>query len=137
MDFVKTNAVVAADLPFSEAIVSNGFVFVSGQVAIDPRTGEARPGDISTETELTLTNLKRVLEAAGTDLGHVVKCSVYLRDINDFGNMNEVYIRTFGGHKPTRTTVQALLIEPFRVEVDAIAELPRGTPPHNVTGPES
>ena len=124
MDFVNTSEFAGTDLPFSDAIVSNGFVFTSGQVAIDHRTGQPQPGDIVAETELTLANLKRVLESAGSGLHHVVKCSVFLRDMKDFQSMNEVYRRVFGGHKPTRTTVQASLVEPFSVEIDAVAELP-------------
>ena len=127
MNFIKIGEDTGADLPFSQAIVSNGFVFVSGQVAIDSQTGEARPGDIKAETELTLMNLKRVLQAAGSDLHHIIKCGVYLRDFKDFQNMNEAYKRIFGAHKPTRTTIQAILLEPFRVEIDAIAELPKGS----------
>lgn len=110
---------------FSEFIISKGFVFVSGQVAVHPETGEPYAGgDIKTETETTLNNLKRVLEAAGTDINHVVKCSVFLRDINHFSGMNESYKQFFIGRKPTRTTVQAILLDPFNVEIDAIAELP-------------
>src|SRR5687768_16504287 len=106
---------------FSEYIVANGFVFVSGQVAIDPRTGEPKVGDIRSETEITLNNLGSLLNAAGTELDHVVKCSVFLRNINDIADMNDVYVRYFSNRKPARTTTQAALIEPFNVEIDAVA----------------
>lgn len=112
--------------PFSYAVISGGFVFVSGLAAIDPATGEFQLGDIRYETELTLLNIKRVLEAAGTDLAHVVKCSVYLKDINDFSSLNEVY-ETFFPHysqQPARVSVQAVLGSDVKVEIDAIAELP-------------
>lgn len=125
MNLINSGDDKAAGLPLSEAIVSNGFVFVSGQVAIDKQTGKARPGDIKEETELILMNLKRILQAAGSDLHHVIRCGVYLRDLKDFQNMNEAYRQVFGEHKPTRTTIQAVLIEPFKIEIDAVAELPK------------
>lgn len=112
--------------PFSYGVISNGFVFVSGQAATDLVTGEFILGDIRHETELTLLNIKRILEAAGTDLDHVVKCSVFLRDINDFDGMNEVYQTFFKkSRRPARTTVQAVLGSNIKVEIDAIAELPK------------
>ncbi|MCA1624024.1 MAG: RidA family protein [Acidobacteria bacterium] len=123
MEFINNNN-FDGEPAFSEFIISKGFVFVSGQVAVHPETGEPHGDDIKTQTETTLINLKRVLEAAGTDINHVVKCSVFLRNINDFPGMNEVYKRFFTKRKPTRTTIQAILLDPFNVEIDAIAELP-------------
>lgn len=113
--------------PFSYAVISNGFVFVSGQAATDLETGEFKLGDIRHETELTLLNIKRVLEAAGTNLDHVVKCSVYLKEINDFAAMNDVYQSFFKKAQcpPARTTVQAVMGSGIKIEIDAIAELPQ------------
>src|SRR3954452_1802259 len=111
--------------PFSYGMISNGLVFVSGQAATDLETGEFKLGDIRRETELTLLNIKRVLETAGTDLEHAVKCSVFLSDINDFAAMNEVYKTFFvNGPRPARTTVQAVLGSGIKVEIDAVAEMP-------------
>jgi 2-iminobutanoate/2-iminopropanoate deaminase len=112
--------------PFSYAVISQGLVFVSGLACIDLTTGEFRLGDIRQEAELTLLNIRRVLEAAGTDLAHVVKCSVYLRDINDFAALNEVYEKFFpeNTRRPARVTVQVMLGSDIRVEMDAVAELP-------------
>lgn len=112
--------------PFSYGVISQGFVFVSGLASIDPATGEFQLGDIRHEAELTLLNIKRVLEAAGTDLDHIVKCSVYLKDINDFAALNEVYEKFFPheSKRPARVTVQAVLGSDIKVEIDAIAELP-------------
>lgn len=124
MEFIDSRKNFDNEPAFSEFIISKGFVFVSGQVAVHPQTGEPQGGDIKAETEITLNNLKRVLESAGTDINRVVKCSVFLRNINDFSGMNEVYKRFFAERKPARTTVQAILLEPFNIEIDAIAELP-------------
>jgi 2-iminobutanoate/2-iminopropanoate deaminase len=113
--------------PFSYAVISGGFVFVSGLAAFDPVTGEFQLGDIRYETELTLLNIERVLKAAGTSLAHIVKCTVYLRDINDFAALNEVYEKFFPNEssRPARVTVQAVLGSGIKVEIDAIAELPK------------
>ena len=113
--------------PFSYGVISGGLVFVSGMAAIDPATGEFQLGDIRHETELTLLNIKRVLHAAGTDLDHIVKCSVFLKDINDFSALNEVYEKFFPheSQRPARVTVQAVLGSNIKIEIDAIAELPQ------------
>lgn len=112
--------------PFSYGVISQGFVFVSRLGSIDPATSEFQLGDVKQEAELTPLNIKRVLEAAGTDLDHVVKCSVYLKDINDFAALNEVYEKFFPheSRRPARVTVQAALGSNIKVEIDAIAELP-------------
>lgn len=112
--------------PFSYAVVARGLVFVSGHAATDLNSGEFVIGDIRQETELTLRNIARILERAGSGLQHVVKCSVFLRDIGDFNGMNEVYRRYFPneGARPARTTVQAVLGANISVEIDAIAEVP-------------
>ena len=108
--------------PYSQAIIENGFVFVSGQGAIDPGTGQIERGDARSETRRVFENLKAILEAAGSSLGQVVKCNVYLRDINDFQAMNEVYATYFQPPFPARTTIQAgALPAGIAVEIECIA----------------
>lgn len=110
--------------PYSQAVKSNGFLFVSGQVAIDPRSNEFVPGDIRQQTERALENLKGILEASGANLQHVVKTTVFLLDMNDFAAMNEVYGRFFTAASPARSTVQvARLPKDALVEIEVIASL--------------
>jgi 2-iminobutanoate/2-iminopropanoate deaminase len=110
--------------PYSQAIKANGFVFVSGQVALDPQTGEFVGKDVGQQTERVLENLKAILEASGAILGHVVKTTVYLKDMNDFAAMNEVYGKYFTAAPPARSTVQAArLPKDALVEIDAVAVL--------------
>jgi 2-iminobutanoate/2-iminopropanoate deaminase len=110
--------------PYSQAIKSNGFVFVSGQIALDPKTGEFVGADARQQTERVLENLKAILEAAGVHLNHVVKTTVYLKDMNDFAAMNEVYARYFVLSPPARSTVQAArLPKDALVEIDMVAFL--------------
>ena len=110
--------------PYSQAVKSNGLLFVSGQVAIDPRSNEFVPGDIRQQTERTLENLKGILEASGANLHHVVKTTVFLKDMNDFAAMNEVYGRFFSAAPPARSTVQvARLPKDALVEIEVIASL--------------
>ena len=111
--------------PYSPGISTGNLVFVSGQAGRDPATGTIA-ADVETQTEQTLENIAAILEAAGSDLSHVVRCGVFLVDIADFQKMNGVYARMFGGHRPARTTVQvAALPEPsLLVEIDAIAVIP-------------
>ncbi len=104
--------------PYSQAVKANGLLFVSGQIALDPATGELAGGDIRRQTERVLNNLKAVLEAAGSNLHHVVKTTVYLKDINDFAAMNEVYAGFFPSAPPARATVQAA-----RLPKDALVEI--------------
>lgn len=121
-DIVKTDAAPQAIGPYSQAIKANGFVFVSGQTALDPRTGQMVGQDIKTQTRRVLDNIKAVLQAAGISLDHVVRCSVFLKDMNDFGPMNEEYGSYFKELPPARTTVQvAKLPRDALVEIDAIA----------------
>ena len=108
--------------PYSQAIVENGFVFVSGQGAINPVTGQIERGDARAETTRVFENLKTILEAAGSSLAKVVKCNVYLRDINDFAAMNEVYATYFEAPYPARTTIQAgALPAGIAVEIECVA----------------
>jgi 2-iminobutanoate/2-iminopropanoate deaminase len=110
--------------PYSQAVKSNGFVFVSGQVALDPKTNEFVGSDARQQTERVLENLKAILEASGVSLNHVVKTTVFLKDMNDFTAMNEVYARYFIAAPPARSTVQAArLPKDALVEIDLIASL--------------
>jgi 2-iminobutanoate/2-iminopropanoate deaminase len=104
--------------PYSQAIKASGFLFLSGQVALDPKTGELTGSDIRQQTERTLENVKGVLEAAGSNLHHVVKVTVFLKDMNDFAPMNEVYGRYFSVAPPARSTVQV-----SRLPKDALLEI--------------
>jgi 2-iminobutanoate/2-iminopropanoate deaminase len=108
--------------PYSQAIKANGFVFISGQTAFDPATGKPIEGDTAKQTVRTFENLKAILEAAGSSFDRVVKVSVFLKDMNDFSAMNEVYARYFPANPPARSTVEvARLPRDFRVEIDLIA----------------
>jgi len=108
--------------PYSQAIVAGGLVFCSGQVALDPASGEPVSGDIRAQTARALDNLAAVLAAAGSDLAHVVKTTVYLTDFADFAAMNEVYASRFGDHRPARATVGAsALPKGLRVEIECVA----------------
>jgi 2-iminobutanoate/2-iminopropanoate deaminase len=121
-DIVKTDTAPQALGPYSQAIKANGFVFLSGQTALDPRTGQMVGQDIKTQTRRALDNIKAVLQAAGSSLDKVVRCSVFLKDMNDFGPMNEEYGSYFKELPPARTTVQvAKLPRDALVEIDAIA----------------
>jgi len=104
--------------PYSQAIRANGFLFLAGQVALDPKTGELAGGDIRQQTERTLENVKGILEAAGSNLHHVVKTTVFLKDMNDFAAMNEVYGKYFTAAPPARSTVQV-----SRLPKDALVEI--------------
>lgn len=108
--------------PYSQAIKAGGFVFTAGQVAFDPATGQLVEGDVARQTARVLDNLKAIIEAAGSSLDHAVKTTVYLKDMNDFAAMNEVYARYFPKNPPARSTVEAArLPRDVRVEIDLIA----------------
>ena len=108
--------------PYSQAIKANGFVFVSGQTAFDPATGKPIEGDTAKQTVRTFENLRAILEAAGSSFERVVKVSVFLKDMNDFSAMNEVYAQYFPSNPPARSTVEVVrLPRDFRVEIDLIA----------------
>jgi len=110
--------------PYSQAIRANGFLYVSGQVGLDPKSGEMTGPDIQQQTQRTLENVKGILEAAGLNLHHVVKTTVFLKDMNDFAAMNEVYAKYFTSAPPARSTVQvARLPKDALVEIEVIAGL--------------
>ncbi|MFQ3534868.1 MAG: RidA family protein [Aggregatilineales bacterium] len=122
---VRTENAPAAIGPYSQAIIANGFIFCSGQIALDPATSALIEGDIAAQTERAIQNLRAVLEAAGSSLAHVVKTTVFLRDMADFAAMNAVYERFFSQNPPARSTVGNLdLPRGARFEIEAIAVLP-------------
>jgi 2-iminobutanoate/2-iminopropanoate deaminase len=107
-------------------MIFDRLVFVSGQGGIDPATGKLAGPDIEKQTEQVLRNVQAILEAAGSGLAHVLRCGVFLTDMEEFPRMNAVYSRVFGDHRPARTTIQAAALPGLglRVEIDAIAYLP-------------
>ena len=124
---VETEEAPRAIGPYSQAVVAGGLVYSSGQIPIDPSTGEFVPGGIREQTGQVLRNLSKVLEAAGSGLGRVLKTTVYLADMGDFAAMNEVYGSFFTDSQPARSTVQAAgLPRCARVEIDVVALAGRG-----------
>ncbi len=119
---IKTDTTRQSSSPLSQAIVAGDFVFVSGQLGIDPKTGEFAGTGLKDQANQVLRNLSAVLDAAGSDLSHVVKTTVFLADMNDFNAMNEIYRRYFKEDPPARSTVQvARLPRNARIEIEAIA----------------
>lgn len=122
--FVKTDKAPGAIGPYSQATVVDGWVFCSGQIPLDPATGDLIGGDIGAQTDQVLKNLAAVLEAAGASLSRVTKTTVFLADMGDFAGMNEVYARHFGDHRPARAAVAVkTLPKNVDVEIEAIARL--------------
>ena len=110
---------------YTPAMRAGDFVYVSGQGPIDPVTDKLAVGDVEFQTRLTLSNIQRILEAAGMGIADVVKCSVFLRDISEFHNMNRAYAAFFGDHKPARTTIEAKFHQAeMLVEIDCVAYKP-------------
>ena len=121
-DAVRTSAAPAAIGPYSQAVKAGGFIFVSGQIPIDPATGQMLQADIAAQTHRVITNLREILSAAGSSLDKVVRSTVFLADMGDFAAMNEVYATYFTSPAPARSTIQAgRLPKDARVEIDVIA----------------
>jgi 2-iminobutanoate/2-iminopropanoate deaminase len=119
---IKTDKAPEAIGPYSQAIEANGLVFASGQIAIDPATGELNNGSIEEQTRLVLTNLKAVMEAAGSSMANVIKCTVFLHNLEDYAAMNSIYGDFFSSPYPARAAVQvARLPKDVKVEIEAIA----------------
>ena len=107
--------------PYSQAVKANGLIFTAGQVAFDPATGQLVEGDVARQTARVMENLQAIVEAAGSSLDRALKATVYLKDMNDFAAMNEVYARYFPANPPARSTVEAArLPRDVRVEIDLI-----------------
>jgi len=121
---IQTAQAPAAIGPYAQAVRAGNLLFVSGQIPLDPATGQMVTGDITVQTERVLKNLAAILEAGGSDLARVLKTTVYLRDLEDFGKMNAVYAKFLGEDPPARATVQAArLPRDAAVEIDLIAEV--------------
>jgi 2-iminobutanoate/2-iminopropanoate deaminase len=121
-EVVSTKDAPQAIGPYSQAIKANGFVFTSGQIAIDPATQQVVAGDVAAQTDRVLRNLSEILEAAGSGLGKVVRSTVFLKSMNDFVAMNQVYGQYFSSDAPARSTVEvARLPKDVLVEIDVIA----------------
>lgn len=112
--------------PYSPAVKAGGFIYVSGQIPIDPVTNQTVLGDVKAETRQVLSNIQRILEGCGATMADVIKCGVFLADVKDFAAMNEVYAEFFGEAKPARTTiaVAALPLQGAKVEIEAVAYKP-------------
>ena len=110
--------------PYSQAIKLNNLIYSSGQIALNPQTGQIVDGDIKAQTKQTLENIKAILKAGGSDISKVIKVTVYLKNIGDFTGMNEVYSEYFGESKPARSTIEAArLPKDSLIEIDVIAEV--------------
>lgn len=121
MKFVQTNKAPSAIGPYSQAVVANGMVFTSGQIALTPE-GVMLDGDVVVQTKQVLQNLQAVLEEAGSSMGGVIKTTIFLASMDDFVTVNEIYAEAFGSHKPARSTVAVkTLPKNALVEIDAIA----------------
>ena len=119
---VATETAPKAIGPYSQAVIHNGVAYLSGQIPLDPASGQIVEGDIATQTERVLENLKAVLDACGSSFGQVLKTTVYVKDMADFPKVNEVYGRYFAVNPPARATVEvARLPRDVRVEIEAIA----------------
>ncbi len=121
MKFVQTNKAPSAIGPYSQAVVANGMVFTSGQIALTPE-GVMLENDVVVQTKQVLKNLEAVLEEAGSSMGGVIKTTIFLASMDDFATVNEIYAEAFGSHKPARSTVAVkTLPKNALVEIDAIA----------------
>jgi len=122
---IRTEKVPLPVAPYSQAVKAGDFLFISGQIPIDPKTGKVVIGDIAIQAKQTLENIKAILSAAGLSLKDVVKVTVFLKDVKDYKKMNETYGTYFKEDPPARTTVQAqLAMEGLLIEIDAIAYTP-------------
>jgi 2-iminobutanoate/2-iminopropanoate deaminase len=123
-EFIYTKSAPEPIGPYSQAIKSGNFIFSSGQIPIDPATGNIVAGDVKIQTRQTLENIKAILKASGSDISKVVKVTLYLKNIGDFAAVNEVYAEYFGESKPARATLEAArLPKDALIEIDVIAEV--------------
>jgi len=119
---ISTDRAPKAIGPYSQAVVTNGFAFLSGQIPLDPATNQMIEGDITAQTERVFENMKGLLEACGSSLGQVVKTTVFIKDMGEFAKINEVYARYFPENPPSRSTIEAArLPRDVRIEIECIA----------------
>jgi len=119
---ISTNDAPQAIGPYSQGIAAGDFVFVSGQIPIDPKTGVLENSDIATQTKRVLENIRAILKEAGSDLEHVVKVTVFVTDLKNFGPINEIYAEYFKNHKPARSFVEvSALPKGAQIEIEVIA----------------
>lgn len=119
---ISTDRAPKAIGPYSQAVVTNGFAFLSGQIPLDPTTNQLIEGDISAQTERVFENIKGLLEACGSSLGQVVKTTVFIKDMGEFAKMNEIYARYFPENPPARSTIEAArLPRDVRIEIECVA----------------
>jgi 2-iminobutanoate/2-iminopropanoate deaminase len=119
---ISTDRAPKAIGPYSQAVVVNGFAFLSGQIPLDPATNQLIDGDITAQTERVFENMKALLEACGSSLGQVVKTTVFIKDMGEFAKMNEIYARYFPENPPSRSTIEAArLPRDVRIEIECIA----------------
>ena len=125
MNIIRTDNAPRAIGPYSQGIIANGFLFTAGQIPLDPKTMEMVEGGIEEQTKRVLKNLEAILKSAGADKKNVIKTTVFLKDLNDFQEMNKVYEVFFENHKPARSTLQvAKLPKDALVEIECIAHIP-------------
>jgi 2-iminobutanoate/2-iminopropanoate deaminase len=128
MRYIRTDSAPQAIGPYSQAVEAGDFVFLSGQIPIDPKTGEVNlfGGDVAKQTDLVISNIEAILKARGLTLENVVKATVFLSDMGNFAKVNEVYARRFGDHRPARVCVEvSKLPKDVGVEIDVIAHIER------------
>ncbi|MBO8161900.1 MAG: RidA family protein [Thermosipho sp. (in: Bacteria)] len=124
MEILQPKSAPKAVGPYSIAVKSNGFIFISGQLPIVPETGEMIKGNLQKATEVILNNIKNILEESGSSINKIVKVNVYMMDISKFNEFNEIYAKFFGNHKPARAVIQvAGLPKGSDIEIEAIAEV--------------
>jgi 2-iminobutanoate/2-iminopropanoate deaminase len=111
-------------VPYSNGVKAGDFLFIAGQIGVDPTNGKLKGSSIKEQTEQALANMTIVLEAAGSSMEHVVKTTVFISDFKDFEEMNKVYLRFFPTNQPARSTVQVVLYNGFKVEIEAVAIIP-------------
>ena len=122
LQVIATDKAPRAIGPYSQAVMANGFIFVSGQIPIDPKTGQIFFGPIAEQTRQVMLNLAAILQAAGSDLSRVVKTTIYLKNMHDFDEMNRVYAEFFSNTRPARATIEvAKLPRDVSIEIEAIA----------------
>jgi 2-iminobutanoate/2-iminopropanoate deaminase len=123
-EVIRVDELPKPPMPYSHCVKAGNFLFLAGQVGVDPNSGKLKGSLISEQTEQVLRNMETVLKAAGSSLEHVVKTTVFISDFRDFEEMNKVYAKFFPTNQPARTTVQVVLYDGFKVEIEAIAIIP-------------